>query len=110
MEDEAEYLERIANDVLAVLTARHFLEVLDDQMCPPDPAQPRAQCTGSYDVATSVLFQPGFESDDVADIIRVLQARRAHCDCEILLNVAENSLVSSQNLIKTNRDVINMPG
>src|ERR1700753_2593414 len=67
MADEADYIERIADDVLTVLTARSFFEALDDQMCPPDAAQPRAECKGPYEATASILFALGLDSDDVAE-------------------------------------------
>jgi hypothetical protein len=95
MENDAGFIEAIAPDVLKALEHVRFFEVLDDQMCPSDPAQPEATCHGSYVISTAILTDRGFDSDAVGEIIQVLEARGAHCDCEILFNVAENSRLKS---------------
>src|SRR5262245_25371280 len=91
MRDDDSYVEGIAENVLVVLTRKRFFEMLDDEMCPIDPAGQGAICRGSYDLASSVLAQLGFSSEDSADVLQVLAARGGHCDCEILFNVAETS-------------------
>ena len=96
MEDDDNYVEHITEDVLTVLIGKRFFEALDEQMCPVDSATRRAQCTGSYALATTVLARLRFDSDDLADILRVLAAKGAHCDCEILFNVAETSRLKTE--------------
>ena len=69
MEDDDNYVEHITEDVLTVLIGKRFFEALDEQMCPVDSAMRRAQCTGSYALATTVLARLRFDSDDIADIL-----------------------------------------
>jgi Protein of unknown function (DUF2695) len=96
MESDRGFIEAIASDVLEALRRVRFFEALDDQMCPTCPAQPRALCRGSYAISTTILTDRGFDSDAIGEVIRVLDARGAHCDCEILFNVAEDSRLKSE--------------
>ncbi len=42
-----------------------------------------------------ILNDRGFDSDAAGEVLQVLQLRGAHCDCEILFNVAEDSRLKS---------------
>jgi hypothetical protein len=96
MESYDEFIEAIASDLLEALQRAMFFQALDDQMCPTDPAQPRALCKRSYAISTEVLAGRGFDPDAVGEAIQVLEARGAHCDCEILFNIAEDSRLKSE--------------
>ena len=77
MEDDDGFIEAIAPDVLKALQRVRFFQALDDQMCPTDPAQPRASCQGSYTISTGILTDCGFDSAEAGEIIQVLKARGA---------------------------------
>jgi hypothetical protein len=96
MESDDGFIEAIASDVLKALQRVRFFQALDDEMCPIDPAQPRALCQGSYATSTAILAGLGFDPDAVGEAIQVLETRGAHCDCEILFNVAEDSRLKSE--------------
>jgi hypothetical protein len=96
MEYDAELIKAITPDVLTVLARKRFFQVLDDQMCPVDGTEQRLHCNGTYAISTIVLGQIGFDSDEIADITRVLSSIGGCCDCEILFNIAEESRLKSE--------------
>jgi hypothetical protein len=96
MEHDDGFIEAITPDVLKALNGVLFFQALDDQMCPTDPVLPRASCQGSYAISTAVLTERGFDSEEIGEIIQVMAARGAHCDCEILFNIAEDSRLKSE--------------
>ena len=96
MENDREFIEAIARDVLEEAhQGVAFFQLLDDQMCPTDPVQPRAACQGSFALSPAILADRGFDSEAVGEIIEVLRAKGAHYACEILFNVAEDSRLKS---------------
>ena len=96
MERDEELIKAIAPDVLVVLRRERFFEILDDRMCPADPARLRAQCDGTYAMTTAILVKAGYDEDAITEVLLVLAARGACCDCEILFNVAEESRLKSE--------------
>ncbi len=90
-----ELVNDITPDVLAVLGREKFFERLDDRFCPIDASQKRSLCQNSFEISTSVLHDIGFDSEEIRDVIEVLHANGACCDCEVLYNVAEESRLKS---------------
>jgi hypothetical protein len=54
-------INEIASDVLSVLAARRFFELLDDRMCPADEKRLRLPCAATYAISTAVLMRSGFD-------------------------------------------------
>jgi hypothetical protein len=96
MENDDGFIEAISPDILKTLRGVQFFQALDDRMCPTDPSLVRVPCARSYAISAAILNDRGFDSDTVGEIIQVLEARGAHCDCEILFNVAEDSRLKSE--------------
>jgi hypothetical protein len=95
--DDSEYADDIAPDVLGVLEKLHFFERLDDYFCPIDDPQRMVPCGAhSFEISSAVLRGLDMDSDDIADVLAVLQARGACCDCEVLYNVAEESRLKAR--------------
>ncbi len=91
-----ELVNSIAEDVLAVLESRHFFERLDDRFCPAIQQELPAHCDHSFRISTEILEQFGMNTDDVQDVVAVLQSRGACCDCEVLYNVAKESRLKAE--------------
>jgi Protein of unknown function (DUF2695) len=91
-----ELIAAITPNVLACLSQQGFFEQLDDRFCPVDTSSARTSCQGDY--RTSELILPSFGYDDaaVSDVVAVLEAQGACCDCEVLYNVAETSRLKSE--------------
>ena len=96
MDEHDGFVDAITPDVMEALRRVKFFEALDEQMCPADSARPKASCQGSFAISTPILAERGFDSQAVGEIIQVLEARGAHCDCEVLFNVADHSRLKSQ--------------
>jgi hypothetical protein len=96
MEYDAELINAITPDVLAVLARKRFFQALDDRMCPVDGVLQRFHCNGTHAISVIVLGQLGLDSDEIADIIRVLFSIGGCCDCEILFNIAGASRLKSE--------------
>lgn len=82
--------------MLVVLRRERLFETVDDRMCPADPARLRAQYDGPYAMTTAILLKAGYDEEAITDVLLVLAAEGACCDCEILFNVARKA-VSSPN-------------
>ena len=93
---DEELVNSIAPNVLAVLGRDKFFERLDDLFCPNDDSRKRERCQHSFEISTSVLRDIGFDSEEIRDVIEVLHANGACCDCEVLYNVAEESRLKSE--------------
>lgn len=89
-------IQEITPDILKVLSDKRFFEVLDDLMCPDDPARSRLRCNGTYTISNTLFFQFGFDLPEIEDITQVLAATGGCCDCEILFNVAQESRLRSE--------------
>lgn len=89
---DAEFVEGIANDVLGVLRKRRFFERLDDRFRAGGVAHAaRPQCDRTFSVTIEILINLGMDADDVGDVLAVMRAKGAGCDCEILYNIASQS-------------------
>jgi hypothetical protein len=93
---DEELVNSIAPNVLAVLGREKFFELLDDRLCPNNAPATRERCQHSFEISKSVLCDSGFDSDEIRDVIAVLHANGACCDCEVLYNVAEESRLKSR--------------
>jgi hypothetical protein len=54
----------------------------------------RWDCTGDFNkpLAVGILANMGLHEEDIAVTLRFCEQEGGHCDCEILLNVAEQML------------------
>jgi hypothetical protein len=93
---DEELVNSIAPNVLAFLRKEKFFERLDDRFCPDDNSRKREQCEHSFEISTSVLHDIGCDSEEIRDVIEVLHANGACCDCEVLYNVAKESRFKSE--------------
>ena len=96
MDDGDDFIGNITQVVLKVLADKRFFEVLDAQLCPVETSAVRGVCDGTYAVSTAILQRLGFELQDTQEILQVLKSRGGCCDCEILLNVAEESRLKAE--------------
>jgi hypothetical protein len=92
---DEELVSSIATNVLAVLRREKFFERLDDRFCPSGSSGRCEHCQHSFEISRSILNDIGFDSAEIQDVIEVLQANGACCDCEALYNVAEESRLKS---------------
>ena len=84
-------ISSITPDVMTCLERSGLFRKLDDLLCPEGRSQPRANCSGDYQLSKSILQAAGFDSSELTDIFGVLGSQGGCCDCEILYNVAESS-------------------
>ena len=100
MDNDDLYDEELVNDitpnVLAVIRRDGFFQRLDDYFCPADASQERLRCQGSFDISIGILRDIGIDEENIQDVIEVLHAKGACCDCEVLYNVAEESRLKSE--------------
>jgi hypothetical protein len=95
--DDSDYVDDIAPDILSVLEKLHFFERLDDYFCPREDTERMVPCGAhSFEISTTILRDLKMDSDDIEDVLAVLQARGACCDCEVLYNVAEDSRLKAR--------------
>jgi hypothetical protein len=94
--DQASYINDIAPDVLEVLRRQHFFERLDDRYCPQDESNIPAKCGHSFAISIEILRSFEMDSEDVADVLAVLQSKGGCCDCEVLYNVAASSRLKAK--------------
>ena len=88
---DEDYIQSITPDVLAVLTRQHIFASLDERMSPSATTATPQACKHDFSMLTEVLTENGFNSEDQQDILSVMLVNGAHCDCEVLYNVAEKS-------------------
>lgn len=90
-------IRSIANDIMKCLIGSRFFEKLDDQMSPAPIWKKGSLCQGDFRIAKKVLPQCGFREDEYSDVLHVLMAQGAYCDCEILYNVAPQSRLKAKH-------------
>jgi len=93
--DHDEFVSGISPDVLGLLRADRFFELLDDRFSPTDSSQEPVKCGHSFDVTRVILAGLAMDEEDINDVIDVLHSQGACCDCEVLYNVAEESRLKS---------------
>ena len=91
-----ELVNDITPNVLAVLGREGFFQRLDDHFCPAEASQKRVRCQGSFEISIGILRDIGVDEEHIQDVIEVLHANGACCDCEVLYNVAEESRLKSE--------------
>src|SRR3954454_983091 len=94
MDLEDDFIESITPDVLGCLSQERFFEKLDDLFCPSDATVPAVRCGGHFDRSRSIL-RSDFDSQEISEIVSVLESLGGCCDCEVLYNVAETSRLKS---------------
>ena len=95
-QDDAEFVNDIAPDVIGVLEAERFFEKLDDLFCTLDPSIPSIKCRHDFENSLRILRELGMDSDGIDDVIAVLHSTGGCCDCEVLYNVVEVSRLKAQ--------------
>jgi hypothetical protein len=95
LEDE-EFLNNVTPDVLGVLKHGKFFERLDNLFYPIEPAREPIHCDHSFERSTRILRDLGFDATEIEEIVAVLRAKGACCDCEVLYNVAEESRLKGE--------------
>jgi hypothetical protein len=95
-EVDAEFVNDIAPSVLGVLETNGFFKRLDDLFSPIEPSHDGVLCVHSFEWSEGILRDLGMDSDDIADVLSVLQLRGACCDCEILYNVVDENRFKSK--------------
>src|SRR4051812_31178980 len=90
-----QFAESIAASVLPLLERDRFFERLDERFSPRDPAKTAERCDQSFRITTEILREIGMDSEAIQDVIAVLCARGACCDCEVLYSLAEQSRLKS---------------
>jgi hypothetical protein len=100
-----DYIRQISADVLTVLRSRQFFSQLDDLLAPARSSR-AIKCKHDFQHSRNILRKLGFKDDDIADVIAVLQASGACCDCEVLYNVAEESRLKSKHWKKQGRELL----
>jgi Protein of unknown function (DUF2695) len=93
---DAEFAHSIREAVLGVLQKDRFFELLDNRFCPVEPQEQPTQCGHSYANTIEILNALGMGPEEVEDVIAVMRFSGGCCDCEILLNVAEESRLKSK--------------
>jgi hypothetical protein len=93
---DEELVNSIAPNVLTILRREKFFERLDDRFCPVDTSREPERCQHSFEISKSVLCDLGFDSDEIRDVVAVLHANGACCDCEVLYNVAEENRLKTE--------------
>jgi hypothetical protein len=54
------------------------------------------RCKGDFSNSKAALLASGFPESDHDDVLGVLMALGAYCDCEVLYNVAEDNRLKAQ--------------
>ena len=93
---DSDLISSITPDVMTCLRRAQFFERLDDLLSPEASTNKQAFCAGDYRIATAVLEDTGFDSNELEDIFNVLKSQGGCCDCEILYNVAESSRLKAK--------------
>ncbi len=93
--DEEDFVESIAPDVLRVLRGKSFFKKLESSVFPTGVIDHKT-CDGTYARCQKILTDSGFSEDDQIDVIAVMRSMGGFCDCEIVLNVDEDSKVRAE--------------
>ena len=93
---DSELIADITPAVLRVLKRVRFFEALDDVLCPDEASAARQPCYGDYRHARAVLRARGLRDEEFFDVFHVLMAHGGYCDCEILLNAADETRLKTE--------------
>ena len=93
---DSDLIASITPDVMTCFRRSHFFERLDDLMCTDGDSGQREVCGGDYKISKRILKAAGFDSEDLKDMLAVLRAQGACCDCEVLYNVTESSRLKAE--------------
>ena len=91
-----EVTSTIREPIMKCILASRFFEKLDDKMSPLMPWKNAEACHGDFRIAKNALAQSGFHENEYSDVLHVLMAQGAYCDCEILYNVAPQSRLKTK--------------
>lgn len=92
----SDLIASITPDVMTCLRRSEFFERLDDVLSPRGDSGQREVCGGDHTISKRILEAAGFNLDDMGDILAVIRAQGACCDCEVLYNVAESSRLKAE--------------
>jgi hypothetical protein len=82
---------QIGDDIVADLARAGYFALLDDRLCPADPAQPRTECVHRFAGSISILRDLPVDLYDIERILNFFRARGARCDCQVLTKLAPDS-------------------
>ena len=85
-------VEEIAPYVIGSLRREGFFEKLESMVFPTGVIDNKV-CDGTYAISIRILTESGFDEEDQLDLLAVAQSMGGFCDCEIVLNVDEDSKV-----------------
>jgi Protein of unknown function (DUF2695) len=90
----------VAPGVMRALEESGFFAALDDVMSPADSAAEREGCHGDFQISKRILAQRQIpqlgDLDMTVAAHHVFMSKGAFCDCEILLNVYQNSRMARE--------------
>jgi hypothetical protein len=86
-----ELIEAISPDVMRILEKSGFFHLLDDRMMQFSEEHGQNSCRSDFFASKRILRELGRPEDDIFDVLHVLMAKGAFCDCEVLLNVVPDS-------------------
>lgn len=95
-DSDSDFVANITPDVLRVLHEMKFFQKLDDLFVPDASSCSRAKCSDDFTHTIAILTAAEMSNEDVADILSVLNASGACCDCEVLYNVCEESRLKAE--------------
>jgi hypothetical protein len=82
---------QIGDDIVADLARAGYFTLLDDRLCPADPAQQRVFCAHRFAGSISILRDLPTDLYDIERILNFFRAQGARCDCQVLTKFAEGS-------------------
>jgi hypothetical protein len=82
---------QIGEDIPADLARTGYFALLDDHLCPADPAQPRGACRHSFAGSIRILRDLPTDLYDIERILNFFRAQGARCDCQVLTRFAPQS-------------------
>jgi hypothetical protein len=94
---DQELISAIKPGVLTTLKACGFFTALDELLYPKDASPDVRECSGDFRHSKHVLGKCGIAPPDWSDVFHVLMDEGAFCDCEVLYNVAPESLLRAKH-------------
>jgi hypothetical protein len=82
---------QIGDKIVDDLARAGYFALLDDRLCPADPAQPRAVCKHRFAGSISILRELPVDLYDIERILNFFRAQGARCDCQVLTRIARDS-------------------
>jgi hypothetical protein len=87
---------QIGEDIPADLARAGYFALLDDRLCPADPAQQRVACAHRFPGSISILRDLPTDLYDIERILNFFRSQGVRCDCQVLTRYAPESRFQSQ--------------